>query len=253
MIKPLVATTLVNALIWSRRFLVSPSRITVIAPASQGSVGDQAMMEVCRNHISDNFQNEPQFLYLDEWMPFRMRKDTDRAWIDTKSPNASEIFIAKSCMSAQAIAMIGADVVDGVYNPRTVVARLDALALARRAGLKIGVFGASISTQPSESVMATLARLPDLHFHARDPISKERFERATGKPATLVADLAFLLTPELRAENAIKAADWARDRASRGDGSSRSMQAVTRSQRLRMEHNAISRYFGSGCQTIRTM
>ena len=92
---------------------------------------------------------------------------------------------------------LGADVIDGSYDP-VFSARLLALTdLLARSGVQSLVNGFSWSQHPSALLAAMFPKMsPKLTFNSRDPISQNRFIDFTGVPAELTADIAFLLKPE---------------------------------------------------------
>jgi polysaccharide pyruvyl transferase WcaK-like protein len=88
---------------------------------------------------------------------------------------------------------VGADVVDGVYNPLSVRRRLSVLAEIASLGGETTVLGCSFSETPDQGCIAALAALPpSVHIKARDPVSKKRMEAVLDRSIELVADLAFL-------------------------------------------------------------
>lgn len=91
---------------------------------------------------------------------------------------------------------IGADVLDGGYAPLTAL-RLWLLAdVAARMGKLSVVVGFSFNSRASRYLIPCLRHLdPRLRTMVRDPLSLARFERFCRRPATAVADVAFLMTP----------------------------------------------------------
>ena len=115
---------------------------------------------------------------------------------------------AAEVIRADFVGFIGADILDGVYNPEQVLIRLRLLRLARLTGATTRVFGSSFSTTPCPRIVSTLKRDRKLEIYARDPVSLKRITAATGRTAKLVADLAFLLHPEMTSAAAHRASDW---------------------------------------------
>lgn len=116
--------------------------------------------------------------------------------------------MSRMLLTCPSIGSIGADILDGVYGKSQVFKRLRMLRIAHSFGRKTRVFGASWSESPDTEVQAALRKASWLEICARDPISQARMEKALGRPVPLVADLAFLLKPELRATAARTGCDW---------------------------------------------
>ncbi|WP_187794991.1 polysaccharide pyruvyl transferase family protein [Paracoccus amoyensis] len=116
--------------------------------------------------------------------------------------------MSRMLLTCPGIGCIGADILDGVYGKSQVFKRLRMLRIAHAVGRKTRVFGASWSETPHPEVAAALRRASWLEICARDPISQARMEKAFGRPVPLVADLAFLLKPELRAGAARTGHNW---------------------------------------------
>jgi polysaccharide pyruvyl transferase WcaK-like protein len=116
------------------------------------------------------------------------------------------------------VAIVGADVMDGYYSPTT-SSRLLLLAdaMARR-DIRTVILGFSFNAQPNPLLKTDFNRLsPAVAVHVRDKVSFERFRHFCRTPATLVADVAFLLqpaepTPGVRAVQA-----WSSTRRAAGD------------------------------------
>lgn len=215
MLKKFMADLIIRGIRLSR-LVRNQNKIHIFAPASAGSLGDQAMMEVVRNHFETEAPDALKYLYFSDWTPLKLRQKTNSIMVCTRSPNKMAIQTSHLVASSKAFAMFGADVVDGVYNPHSIVLRLQALLNAAKCHVPVAVLGASFSACPNPAVIKKLASVPNLHFCARDPVSYTRYEVATGRRATLTADLAFLLKPALRADNVSRACEWIRQKKRHG-------------------------------------
>jgi len=103
----------------------------------------------------------------------------------------------------------GADVMDGYYNEASPLLKLHLVSLAHATGLKCSVLGFSFNNQPKESCVNAFQKLPsDVAIHARDPLSKTRFENHTNRQIDLVSDLAFLLQPDINQVGKNQAQLW---------------------------------------------
>jgi polysaccharide pyruvyl transferase WcaK-like protein len=195
------------------------SSALIIPPAIPGSLGDAAMISASVRYLRDTGLENVDLLYGNHW-------ELDEA-IDKRI--AAERFFYKQSMLQQALLIarlpayselyfIGADVIDGAYNPGSVCARLSLLTEAAKSGKKATVLGASYNTHPDARTQAALRGLPEsVTICARDPVSKLRMERALERPIRLVADLAFLLRPKADHPVAIRTVNWINERRKAGD------------------------------------
>ena len=114
----------------------------------------------------------------------------------------------RGILGSDVVGMIGADVLDGVYSASPVLKRFRVLRLAHNMGKRTRIFGSSWSQTPAQEVIDALKAATWLDVSARDPISQERMQRDIDRPVRLVADLAFLMQPNLNSIAAHAAADW---------------------------------------------
>jgi len=89
----------------------------------------------------------------------------------------------------------GADVIDGVYGSAVPLAILRTVRLASMTGLDARILGFSWSTAPAPAICQEIDRLKHVAYCVREPFSKARFEKQTGRSAIQVADVAFLFHP----------------------------------------------------------
>ena len=106
---------------------------------------------------------------------------------------------------------------DGVYGAWITPQWIDKLVHARRVGAAVGFINFSFSAEANPVTCEQLRAVEGFRFTPRDPVSLARFVETTGQPATLSADLAFLLTPELRAPTAQLVNRWLAGRKDAGD------------------------------------
>ncbi|MBX3606141.1 MAG: polysaccharide pyruvyl transferase family protein [Piscinibacter sp.] len=107
--------------------------------------------------------------------------------------------------------VMGADMLDGHYSPVTALRMVIAADLMARAGARSLFLGFSLNDRPARGVCLAFRGLdPRVAINLRDPCSWQRFDRATGRRARLVADTAFLLPPAAPQEAAAAAERWAR-------------------------------------------
>ena len=176
--------------------------VGILTPTSAGSLGDQAMVDAATSHLADELGRR---VVIGPNM-FDTRSSAHGARNPGKLPVLATL--AGMVLHARHVGLIGADVLDGVYSAASILKRLKVLEMAHRVGAETRVFGSSWSQTPSDQVIAFLRKAAWLRLHARDPISKARMETALDREVTLVADLAFLLRPEIRTPEAQAASRW---------------------------------------------
>lgn len=172
-------------------------RALICPPTGPGSLGDEAMIEALAARLS------AQGLAVDVMTPFA---DTgswehlpgiDRHLTFPEGGPALAITRLVALMrSYERVYVLGADVLDGHYDDRTVRRLLLAASAARLALRPTTIVGFSYNTLPSPTSVRLMRLLPPgTRIFLRDASSLERFRSATGRRAELSADVAFLLEP----------------------------------------------------------
>lgn len=118
---------------------------------------------------------------------------------------------------ADALIVLGADVMDGYYHPSTTVRMLILADMMARSGTKSAVLGFSFNSEPSVHVRRIFDGLTDqLTLNVRDEISIGRFRKFTRARAVLVSDSAFMLVPDLISPAVVGVQEWAQKRRDAG-------------------------------------
>lgn len=106
-----------------------------------------------------------------------------------------------------ALIVLGADIMDGYYNPKVPIRILIAADIAEKSGVPATILGCSFNQKPAE-VLRALYPLMDrqVALNMRDEISLERLRAFVPVEARLVADSAFNLAP---GNVDPRATDWA--------------------------------------------
>jgi polysaccharide pyruvyl transferase WcaK-like protein len=105
--------------------------------------------------------------------------------------------------------VIGADVLDGFYGAAQVCRFVAYCNHAARLGIPVTILGFSFNNQPRAPAVRALSRLhPEVRVNVRGRVSFERFRKAVGVPATICADVAFLMPPAR--EGDAPAEEWIR-------------------------------------------
>ncbi|MFN8830930.1 MAG: polysaccharide pyruvyl transferase family protein [Labrys sp. (in: a-proteobacteria)] len=103
-----------------------------------------------------------------------------------------ELTILRRLAKVKKIYMIGADVLDGHYNPGSICARLSVLDRAARLGIEAAVLASSYNKDPEATTRAALTTLhPSVMIFGRDPESFERMKTMLRRPIGFAGDLAF--------------------------------------------------------------
>lgn len=117
-----------------------------------------------------------------------------------------------------ALVVLGADVMDGYYNPVFSTRVLLMADAASRRGVRVTLLGFSFNDHPVESLRPIFDGLSRaIAVHVRDPLSLDRFRRFSTTPAELVADAAFMLEPDASTDTVASVRAWAERRRAGGD------------------------------------
>ncbi len=177
--------------------VLAPSRgkpwALIIPASSHGSLGDAAMTIVARDQLRARGMRVC-LLADDSWAAlegFDAYVPADPYLFHGGRRTFLELMWRTRAVSA--VALIGADILDGVYNPHSVLRRLKILAALARRGCAATILGSSFNQAPNPVCVEALRRLPpSVAIKARDPISLRRMAAHLERPVDLVADLAFL-------------------------------------------------------------
>lgn len=201
----------------SAPFSAKTRKIVIVPPDPYtlvGSRGDDAMIEsllgVVRKH------NEDIQLYVitasDKADEAAKRKGLIpvQIWKHAFSPQIILSELKK--ISPDALAAIGADVMDGYYNPYLPFHALMFADLASRLGARCAVMGFSFNRNPCQELKEIFELVnPNVIINLRDSVSLERFNAFCNRDAELVADSAFFLEPDMECEGKIKAGIWVKN------------------------------------------
>ncbi|NMG63590.1 hypothetical protein GPA19_01315 [Azoarcus indigens] len=194
-------------------------RAAIIPPAIPGSLGDAAMISASADYLRSVGFKKVDLFFGSEW-PLDVPID-DFVAAERYFYHASNWQLARLINRLPAYShmfFIGADVIDGAYNPGSVRRRLSLLEEANRLGIHCTVLGSSYNEAPEESTRAKLRTLPEqIAICARDPVSHGRLASQLERPILQTADLAFLLEPRRDHPAAAATRDWISARRAAGD------------------------------------
>lgn len=125
---------------------------------------------------------------------------------------------AIDAFNPDALAVLGADCMDGYYNPHTTLRLIATADIAARKGVRSTLLGFSFNEHPNAYLRSAFNRVtPKLAINVRDNISLGRFNRFCKAQATLVTDSAFMLEPDTTSINVEEASAWIQTRRKQGD------------------------------------
>jgi colanic acid/amylovoran biosynthesis protein len=197
-----------------KRLLILPSDPWTLV----GAKGDEAMMQAVVGQLR---QQNPELTVgviiateAAEQAARLLRFTPISAW-DRPLDDAAEQIKA---FGPDAMVVLGADVMDGYYNPVTTTRMLLTADAAARQGVRVAILGFSFNLQPNRLIRPVFEGLSDkLSINVRDRISHQRFTSFCRAPAKLVADAAFMLQPDPTTLQVKAMEQWAGERRSAGD------------------------------------
>ncbi len=175
--------------------------MTFLSPTAPGSLGDQAMLDASTTYVTQNLG------YAARVVPHAPALRSGARVIKGQGIGALAA-AGRSILRSDCVVCIGADVLDGVYSARSSLKRLRALYGAHLLSRRTRILGSSWSETPAPEVISFLKKATWLEVKARDPVSQARMERDLERDVGLVADLAFLLKPEVTTPSVAKVMTW---------------------------------------------
>jgi polysaccharide pyruvyl transferase WcaK-like protein len=191
--------------------------VLILPPASAGSLGDQALLQGCQDHLLENGQLSIRQLLL-----------PGRRLISTRLPQLPPVFLSRSVtwrtlqllffsVKAKKLYVVGADVLDGRYNSGyfDVVTKISGP--AKDMGVPVTILGCSYSRTPDERTVGLWEEFShDVDVFARDPVSLEKIRASVCAEAQLSADVGFLMRPVVQSDSAREVLEWLKERRLEG-------------------------------------
>ena len=217
----------------ARRFLVGAARKSlrqhdfsgdapaalVIPPAVPGSIGDAAMLSTTIRVLRSKGFQKVDLLYGEKW-PLDEQVDEripSSRFFYNNSPK-EEAHLVNRLAKYSHVYFVGADVLDGAYNPGSICRRISLIKEASIAGRSAVILGSSYNESPEVSTLNAIRSLPrQVKVCARDPQSFLRLKRVMSREILLVADVAFLLEPKPEEPSALNAIRWIVGRRKKGN------------------------------------
>jgi polysaccharide pyruvyl transferase WcaK-like protein len=179
-------------------------KVLVVAPANEGSIGDEAMIQAIASHLRAAGARQVGLLGFSSRAEWAALADVDR---HERLPGglvhfglAERAALARVAHDYDAAVLIGADVLDGYYSVAKSRRRLAIAESLASWGLHVCIAGFSLNERVDPACHADLRRLAGKAvLYLRDPVSLARLDvPGTGKQLT--ADAAFLLVPRATSE-----------------------------------------------------
>ena len=119
---------------------------------------------------------------------------------------------------ADAMVVVGADIVDGYYAPHTSARMLMMAQAGARCGMRVAILGFSFNANASPALRPLFDELDAaIQVNVRDPVSRRRLAQFSRRDSRLVADAAFLLQPDHGGADVQAVAAWATARRRQGE------------------------------------
>lgn len=170
----------------------------VYAPNGAGNIGDQALFEAYLAQVQGDvvmLSNTPDALTIPVEDQHRVKAESIAGF--TYAPPfirfPAAYRLARVIGNGSTMSVIGADLMDGAYNPGASLARSSALWMAARLGRKSTLLGCSWAENYTESCARAIQRAGQAgaRLNFRDEVSQKRAVLAGIECAHLTADIVF--------------------------------------------------------------
>lgn len=139
-----------------------------------------------------------------------------RAWENEINPE--KIYASLKDYGPDAVALLGADVMDGYYGAYGTLCLLIVGDLCARLGARVGYIGFSFNAVPTIELKMAFERMhPSISFNLRDEVSNQRFKQFTARDTYQVADAAFCLKPDMQGAAYKEVSEWVNQQRKSGN------------------------------------
>lgn len=192
--------------------------VLIIPPSAAGSVGDAAMLSVAFDQLKSAGFDRISYAGMDGWdaLPgFDSHHNLD-AWFFSERRSALAQAI-KLLGDFSHTMLVGADCIDGTYNPGSIKRRIHLLDEHAKLGGNARILGSSFSDKPHEDAVSALRGLhPGVVINARDPLSRSRMEQCLARQVQQTADMAFLTPENSKSSVAVALTSFVREQREKG-------------------------------------
>ena len=194
--------------LYRKLFSSKQTEIWIFIPASNGSLGDQALLQPFQDKYSNSFTIKQ--VWVKGMSAINLQNSCNEYFEIKYGSRKNRIDYLFGLRKCKKVFVLGADIFDGRYYLGQSVSYINYTDIAARVGIKSKFVGFSFSKKPTVEVIEAVKKShPSIDYYLRDPASYERFVNDTGRhSAKLVADNAFNLQPALTADSAIACHRW---------------------------------------------
>lgn len=182
-------------IIVSRRISPEATGSVVIPAAAPGGTGDDAMVNGSIAALSAEYLGERISILVPNIYPTDFRFSPEREHLKLFSNWTHPAIEAAELTGYKRVYVLGADILDGVYNLPDAIKRIRLAGVCSEQGQDSRIVGFSLNENPHPAVLQEFKLLKNVPLFLRDPLSYERAKRLIGGDVRLSADVAFLLQP----------------------------------------------------------
>ena len=193
----------------------------ILPPARPGSLGDEAILAATTSYLKKKgFKKISVVSYNKDgrWKGVPELDDSIEMHEFFENNSSKSIKnLAKIMKNYDHFCCLGADVLDGYYNEKTSLKRIEMTNIAYKEGLDSRILGFSFNKNPAKSCIKALNNLPEkIKVQARDPSSYKRLRKWLKRKVELTADVAFLLEPDYNSKLNNKVSKWVKSEHKEG-------------------------------------
>lgn len=195
-------------------------RYALLAPTSQGSLGDEAVITAACQHLKAERRAHITLIGFDQVPWEKIRAIDERVPIPNYYASGGwpeRLALRHVFANIDGFYVMGTDMLDGHYNEWQSIGLLTLAEQAVACGVPTNLVGFSLKDAPPPSIAASLRRLaarPGVKACIRDVVSRRCFLQSVSASSELTADPAFLLEPD-DAFHPLR--EWIAERKSLGD------------------------------------
>lgn len=192
------------------------SSVLILPPAPPGSLGDEALVTATVEYFKEQGAKRVGIVTYEpvrQWTNMSLTTENiglrHHFLYGRLHSQEALLHFARAVSSYERFYCIGADVMDGYYSEDDTLQRVKFVSMAKAMGIETAILSFSFNDKPKPNVIEALSDLPlDVRLCTRDPISHERLIYHLKRPVVLVADLAFLLNPDMDSEVLSSISQW---------------------------------------------
>jgi polysaccharide pyruvyl transferase WcaK-like protein len=197
---------------------IIPSSALILPPAAPGSLGDEAMVVASTCYLRQQGITQISLVAFNSGRQYPVSVLESIEMRDYFLYSSWSKFFLKLIVSGYKMSRyerfycLGADLMDGHYSDYATFKRVKFVELAAQSGLESTILGFSFNATPTSLAQQVFQELPsNVRLCTRDPISWERLKNVLERPINLVADTAFLLSPNNDSELVLKVDAWVQE------------------------------------------